>query len=154
MSISYRSDIAGLSVEHLPRGFFDGWAEPRSPAEHLEVLRSSDVIELAVDDTTGDVVGFITALTDGIQSAFISLLEVLPEYRGQGIGSTLVRRVLMRLGKLNDGRGVNVDLSCDEELVGFYERLGMSPGQAMWVRPHIERLQTREGTASAATKGL
>jgi ribosomal protein S18 acetylase RimI-like enzyme len=63
-------------------------------------------------------------------SAYIPLLEVLPEYQGSGIGSELVRRVLAPVGDL-----YMVDLACDEELVPFYERLGfMRVGAAMGIR--------------------
>lgn len=147
--IHYRSDLAGVSAQQLSGGFFEGWAEPRTPVEHLEILRNSDLVELAIDPETGQVVGYLTALTDGVQSAFVSLLEVLPSHRERGIGSTLVRRGLSRLGEMNDGRGINVDLSCNEGLVGFYERLGMSPGRAMWIRPHLDRLRARGTTGSS-----
>jgi GNAT superfamily N-acetyltransferase len=64
-------------------------------------------------------VGFVTAIGDGILTAFVPLLEVLPAYRGRGIGSELVRRVVDRLRNR-----YSVDLVCDEELIPFYERLG------------------------------
>ena len=39
--------------------------------------------------------GFITATSDGALSAAIRLLEVLEAYQGQGIGSELLRRMLL-----------------------------------------------------------
>lgn len=113
MGVIYRSDLDGLSSDSLTGGFFDGWAEPRTPAEHFSILSRSDLVELAVDKDQGIVVGFATALRDNVQSAFVSLLEVLPAYRRRGIGTTLMTRLLDRLSELNDGGGVNVDLSCD-----------------------------------------
>ncbi len=53
-------------------------------------------------------------------SAFIPLLEVLPEWQGRGIGTELMRRMFARLGAL-----YMVDLCCDAELEPFYARLGM-----------------------------
>lgn len=137
MDITYRSDIGGIEAGHLAGGFCEGWPEPMTPGEHLEVLAGSDLFELAVDRATGHVVGYATALTDGRRSSFLSFLEVLPTHRGRDIGTALVQRVLDRLAQLDDGRGVNVDLSCDEALVPFYERFGMRPGQAMWHRPRL-----------------
>jgi ribosomal protein S18 acetylase RimI-like enzyme len=95
--------------------------------KHLAILKRSDHVVLAVD---GDqVVGFITAISDGVLSAYIPLLEVLPSYRQQGIGSELVRQMLEKL------RGLYmVDLVCDPELQGFYARLGMKPYAAMIIR--------------------
>jgi ribosomal protein S18 acetylase RimI-like enzyme len=60
---------------------------------------------------------------------FVSLLEVLPEYQGQGIGSAMAARLLERLGDL-----YMVDVVCDEELVDFYARFGMTRGIAMSLR--------------------
>jgi ribosomal protein S18 acetylase RimI-like enzyme len=54
----------------------------------------------------------------------------LPEYQRRGIGSELVRRVLVRLNGL-----YMVDLTCDAELVPYYERLGLAAvGVAMGTR--------------------
>ncbi len=113
------------------RGFFEGWRKPRTPEVHLEILSGSDLIVLAVDQNAGKVVGFITALTDGVQAAFIPLLEVSPDYRGQGIGSTLVREMLAKLEGLP-----SIDLMCDPGLQAFYERFGMSPSVGMIIRQY------------------
>jgi len=56
--------------------------------------------------------------------------SVLPGYRGRGVGSELMRRLLARLGGL-----YMVDLSCDDTLVPFYGRLGFGTvGRALGVR--------------------
>jgi predicted N-acetyltransferase YhbS len=61
-----------------------------------------------------------------VLSAYIPLLEVLPAYQGQGIGSELVRRMLAKLADL-----YMVDLLCDPGMQPFYERLGMRPTTGM-----------------------
>jgi ribosomal protein S18 acetylase RimI-like enzyme len=115
--IEYVTDAGGVEPEHL-RGFFVGWPAPPSPERHLEILRGSSHVVLAQE---GDrVVGFVTAISDGVLSAYVPLLEVLPEYRGRGIGAELVRRLLAELDGL-----YMIDLCCDEDVVGFYERLGL-----------------------------
>ena len=70
-------------------GFFVDWPTKPSPERHLALLHGSDKVVLAGDDQTGRVVGFVTAVSDGMVSAFLPLLEVLPEYQGRGIGSEL-----------------------------------------------------------------
>jgi ribosomal protein S18 acetylase RimI-like enzyme len=115
--IEYVTGADGVEPEHL-RGFFVGWPKPPSPERHLEILRGSSHVVLARD--TERVVGFVTAISDGVLSAFIPLLEVLPAYQGRGIGAELVRRLLAQLGGL-----YMVDLCRDEDVVGFYERLGL-----------------------------
>ena len=126
--ITYETRLEGLRKEELA-GFFVDWPEPPSPEKHLNVLRGSDFVVLARDAESGRIIGFVTAVGDGVLSAFIPLLEVLPEYRQRGIGSELVRRMLA----LVEGTYM-IDLCCDEELVGFYERFGMRRGVGMAIR--------------------
>jgi ribosomal protein S18 acetylase RimI-like enzyme len=125
--VEYRESVVGLTADSL-RGFFVGWPQPPSAERLLELLRSSTYAVVAVDGER--VVGFVTAISDGVLSAYVPLLEVLPDYQGRGIGSELARRVLAPLEGL-----YMVDLACDEELVPFYERLGlMRVGVAMGIR--------------------
>jgi len=116
--IDYTDRLDELEPGHLD-GFFVGWPNPPSAERHLELLRGSAAVELALDDDNGQVVGFVTAVGDGVLSAYIPLLEVLPAYQGRGIGSELVRRLLARLADL-----YMVDVCCDAELEPFYRRLG------------------------------
>ena len=95
--IEYAGELTGVEPQHLD-GFFVGWPSPPSPERHLEVLRRSSHVVVARDGER--VVGFVTAISDGVLSAFIPLLEVLPEYQGRGIGTELVRRLLARLDGL------------------------------------------------------
>jgi ribosomal protein S18 acetylase RimI-like enzyme len=126
--VVYTTDVAGLSADAL-HGFFAGWPSPPSPERHLEILKGSDRVVLAREGEDARVVGFVTAISDGVLSAFIPLLEVLPEHRGQGIGSELVRRILAELEDF-----YMVDLVCDPELEGFYRRFEMTLLAGMAVR--------------------
>jgi ribosomal protein S18 acetylase RimI-like enzyme len=124
--ISYRHSAEAVKPDQV-RGFFEGWPNPPPHRRHLEILKGSDHVVLALEGER--VVGFITAISDGVVSAYVPLLEVLPNYRHQGIGSELVRQMLEKL------RGLYmVDLVCDPELQGFYARLGMKPYTAMIIR--------------------
>jgi ribosomal protein S18 acetylase RimI-like enzyme len=126
--ICYVDSIESVTAENLC-GFFVGWPNPPSSATHLEILRNSSLVVLAIDSETGDVVGFITAISDGVLSAYIPLLEVLPGYQKQGVGVELTRRMLEKLKGL-----YMVDLLCDEELQSFYAKLGMKRAQGMFLR--------------------
>ena len=126
--ISYETSVDALTEDDLD-GFFVGWPTRPSPELHLRLLRGSEHVVVARDSTTGRVVGFVTAIGDGAVSAFIPLLEVLPEYRGRGIGTELTRRILELIGDR-----YMVDLSCDEDLVPFYERFGMARVVGMGLR--------------------
>jgi ribosomal protein S18 acetylase RimI-like enzyme len=126
--IRYQQSLEGITVTQL-KGFFVGWPQPPSPTTHLRLLQGSQHVVLAVDEATEHVVGFITALSDGVLSAYIPHLEVLPAYQGRGIGSALVRQMLAQLREL-----YMIDLICDPELQAFYERLDMRPWSGMVVR--------------------
>ncbi len=133
----YTSSIEDVSVNKL-EGFFIGWRNPPSAATHLELLKNSDEVVLAINKNTGNVVGFITAITDKVLTAYIPFLEVLPEYQGQGIGQELIRRMLERLYGL-----YAIDLLCDPELQPFYANFGMKAAHGMMVR-HYERQSGRQ----------
>ena len=112
-------------------GFFKNWKKPHSPGEHLQILKNSDHIVLAIAADKDKVVGFITALTDGIQSAFIPLLEVLPEYQKRGIGSNMMSRMLEKLEGIPA-----IDVMCDPPLQRFYATFGMVPSVGMIIRDY------------------
>lgn len=124
----YLTSTEGISSNQL-LGFFVGWPNPPSPEVHLAILQGSQAVVLAVEKETGQVVGFINALSDGVLCAFIPLLEVLPAYQGRGIGQELVRRMLALLGDL-----YAVDVMCDADVQPFYARLGMQPALGMMLR--------------------
>jgi ribosomal protein S18 acetylase RimI-like enzyme len=126
--ITYETSLEGVRAEDLD-GFFVGWPAQPSTERHLRLLHGSDHVVLARDADNGRVVGFVTAVGDGVLSAFIPLLEVLPAFQGRGIGSELVRRMIALL----DGTYM-VDLCCDEELAPFYERFGMQRLVGMGLR--------------------
>jgi GNAT superfamily N-acetyltransferase len=54
-----------------------------------------------------------------VLSAYIPLLEVLPAHRGKGVGTDLLRRLLLILDGL-----YMVDVMCDADVRPFYERVG------------------------------
>ena len=126
--ITYTDSFEGVTASEL-QGFFVGWPNPPTPDMHLKLLRNSYAVVLAIDEQTSQVVGFITAISDGVLSAYIPFLEVLPSYQGQGIGQELTRRMLEKLSGI-----YMVDLLCDAELQDFYVRLGMQPASGMMLR--------------------
>ncbi len=109
--------------------FFVGWPNPPSAETHLRILKSCSHVVVAVDDSSGRVVGFINAVSDGILSAYIPLLEVLPDYQGEGIGTELVRRMRVKLKAL-----YQIDAICDKEVTGSYIRCGFTPATGVMLR--------------------
>ena len=125
----YIDKIDQVKCESL-QGFFVGWKVPIKPERHVDLLRGSTHFIIAMDGNRA--VGFITALSDGVSSAFIPLLEVLPEYQKRGIGSELVERMLVKLEGLT-----NIDLTCDPEIQPFYERFNMLRSSGMVLRKYL-----------------
>ena len=118
--IDIRTTWDGITPEDLT-GFFVGWPTHPDPKTHLRILRGSFAVSLAVDSETDAVVGFATAISDGVISAYIPLLEVLPDYQKQGIGKQLVEALLGQLEPL-----YMIDLVCDPALEAWYRPLGFT----------------------------
>jgi len=138
--IRYLSTENGIRPDQLG-GFFEGWPSPPTPETHLAILSGSHRVVLALDEDLDTVVGFVTAVSDGVLAAYIPLLEVLPSYRHRGIGHELLSRIQQELGGL-----YMVDLVCDEAMESFYTSLGMKPAHAMTVRRYDRQSGTTQDT--------
>ena len=122
----YITDIENITEDQL-NGFFVGWPNPPSNKIFLKLLKNSYRVVLALSE--GKVVGFITSVSDGLLSAYIPFLEVLPEYQSRGIGRELISRMKKELKHL-----YMIDLLCDEKLVSYYETLGMRRAMGAMIR--------------------
>ncbi|SYZ72887.1 putative acetyltransferase [Candidatus Zixiibacteriota bacterium] len=133
--IIYTDSVREISPAQI-QGFFVGWKNPLSPEKHLVILKNSYLRILAVDGDSKRVVGFINAISDGSFSAYIPLLEVLPEFQNRGIGSRLLRMMLDRLRDF-----YMVDLTCDAGRTSFYSKFGFIDGTAMMLRNYEHRFR-------------
>ena len=127
--MEYIDNISKIKSEQL-QGFFVGWKSPLTPERHFQLLQGRTHFIVAIEDNKA--VGFITALTDGVTSSFIPLLEVLPDYQNRGIGSELFRLMLAKLESIT-----NVDLTCDAVVQSFYERFKMFRSSGMVLRKYL-----------------
>lgn len=121
----YSSDLKDLEIG---QGFFNGWPNPPNVEKHREILKKSYKSIVAINEKN-IIIGFINSISDGVLSAYIPLLEVLPQYQNQHVGSELVKRMLE---ELNDF--YMIDLLCDKDLQEFYEKQGMFKSQGMLAR--------------------
>ena len=133
MDIRYstdKKDISGL----IASNFFDGW--PNKPTEEVlkKSIENADKVVLAIDPEKNQLVGYITALTDDVLAAYIPFLEVEKTYRNNGIGKTLVKKMLEQLDHL-----YMIDLVCDKELAGFYTEAGFESWHAMIKRNYANQ---------------
>lgn len=131
ISVQYRISAREITTDRL-QGFCVGWRNPLTPEQLHQILENSSHLVLALDKQTEQVIGFINALSDKVNFAFIPMLEVLPPYQKQGIGSELVRRMLAQLEHISC-----IDLTCDSDLQPFYERFGLLRSRGMVIRGYL-----------------
>lgn len=71
--MQYKYNLDDISSDMLS-GFFVDWPNPLSQQTHLKLLENSSKVVIAVDEQSKHVVGFITAISDGVLSAYIPFL--------------------------------------------------------------------------------
>ncbi len=120
----YTNDLSNIEIAD---GFFEGWHKKPNKIIHRKILENSYKSIVAMNKNT--IIGFINIISDGILSAYIPLLEVIPEYRNRGIGRKLIKKALDEVKDL-----YMIDLSCDDNLVEFYKKIGMHKSNAMFIR--------------------
>lgn len=121
------SDDAGVLTPRDVAWLLVDWSRRPSVEGRLRMLTSARSTILAWAGS--ELVGVVAAIGDGVAWLYVSLLEVHPDHRGRGIGSELMRHMLDRHRDI-----YAIDVSCDDELVPFYERLGMRRLNAMTIR--------------------
>lgn len=99
------------------------WGEGPDQPEHLATLvAGSHCFLLALDGE--EPVGMGRAISDRVSDAYIQDLTVRAEWRGQGIASELVRRLVQRLEQ--DGLRW-IGLVAEQGSQPLYDRLGFQP---------------------------
>lgn len=93
----------------------------------MDLLKGSFMVVLAIEDDK--VVGFAQAISDGVLSAYIPLLEVLPDYQGKGIGTKIMNIMIDSLKEF-----YMIDLACDPDKVAYYKKIGFREGSSMMIR--------------------
>jgi GNAT superfamily N-acetyltransferase len=76
----------------------------------------------AYDTSTGQLVGFARALSDGVALAYLADVFVLPEHRGNGLGKRLVAAMI------DDGPGAGFRwMLHTADAHGLYQQFGFGP---------------------------
>lgn len=111
-----------------------GWtAYTKNPIELKTALNNSLLTIAAINENK--LVGLIRVVGDGVSIIYIQDLLVLPSYQGQGIGTHLVKQVLVKFQAVRQKVLLTIDepgtrffyekcgfRSCDQgQLVAFYQ---------------------------------
>lgn len=113
--VQFSCDPTLIEPRHI-QGFHVDWAYSFTPERiHKSLMGSEWCMYATVNE---HVVGYIAVIGDGETFAFVSSLEVLPDYRSNGIGTHLLKSALEHF----ECRYA-FDLVCDEDVVPFYEAL-------------------------------
>ena len=103
--------------------------------ERIGTLVNRASISLVVRNEAGSIVGICFGITDFAYWLFITDLGVVRECAGQGIGTSLVRK----LHELAGGEENIIMYTCyNENAYGFYEKLGMHKPNDVVVLNNVE----------------
>lgn len=99
------------------------WTAGRTLADVRVMLTASNLVFAAVDRSSGRLLGFARALTDGVYLAVVLDVIVRPDAQGTGVGRTLLDAIVghQRLAGVH-----SIELVCPPELFPFYRRWGFT----------------------------
>lgn len=122
MEISYKS-IHDFSEEELKDLFLSvKWSSGHYPEKLVAAMKNYETVYSAWD---GDrLIGLLSALDDGVMTAYVHYLLVNPEYQRLGIGKRLVE-----LAKEKYKDYLKIVLVSYDEGVGFYQSCGFKKGE-------------------------
>ena len=99
-----------------------GWASGKYPQKLAAALRGYGYVLAARDN--GRLVGLAGAMDDGVMTAYVHYLLVLPEYRGMGLGAQLIGRAVVEY-RVRGMKTLRLNVaSSNKKAQHFYERLG------------------------------
>ena len=98
-----------------------------------------------VGEDRGRILGVVQVKSHWDGSRELASLAVVPEYRGQGVGSALVRDLLATEGE-------SVYLTCADRLEGYYMRFGFRRLEPTEMPPYFRRLSGLTSFLSAVLR--
>ena len=96
------------------------WDGPDNEKHVIRIIKGSHCFVIAVLNSE-EIVGMGRSISDGASDAYIQDVTVKKNYRGQGIGTRIVRMIINRLQK--DGI-FWIGLIAEKNYHGFYEPIG------------------------------
>lgn len=91
MKINYK-DTHEFSEKELEDLFLSvGWSSGHFPDKLVIAMKNFETVYTAWDEDK--LVGLVSAMDDGIMTAYVHYLLIRPEYKGIGIGKELINRI-------------------------------------------------------------
>jgi spermidine synthase len=100
------------------------WQESPEAREVIPAMIQGSFCFMVARSIEGNIVGMARVISDGHSDAYIQDVSVLKNYRGQGIGSELVRRLAQFCAHRKIGW---IGLVAEPGTQGLYEDLGFRP---------------------------
>jgi ribosomal protein S18 acetylase RimI-like enzyme len=105
-----------------------GWAQKVNDPELFSQCVQASQIALVIEES-GEIAGFLRAITDGIFNGYISMVAVAPDCRGRGFGRAL----------MTAATGINPNITwvlrADRDGVqGFYKSIGFEKSEVAMER--------------------
>jgi len=100
------------------------WQESPEAREVIPAMIQGSFCFMVARSLEGKIVGMARVISDGHSDAYIQDVAVLKNYRGQGIGGELVRRLAQFCVKRKIGW---IGLVAEPGTQGLYEDLGFRP---------------------------
>lgn len=122
MKIRYK-DIKNFTEEELKGLFLSvNWSSGNYPEKLVIAMQNSDTVFSAWDDNK--LIGLVNALDDGIMTAYIHYLLIMPQYQHVGIGKELIGRIAEKYRSY-----LRIVLIAYNKEVGFYKHCGFEEGE-------------------------
>jgi GNAT superfamily N-acetyltransferase len=107
------------------------WMRWRTREIVAQQVRGAWRVVGAYEKSSGSMVGFARAFSDGFSNAYLADVFVLPEHRGRGLGKAIVRKMI------DDGPGARFRwMLHTQDAHGLYQQFGFrQPDSAFLERP-------------------
>lgn len=121
MNIQYK-DSQDFTEEELRELFLSvNWSSGNYPEKLVITMKNSGTVYSAWDGNK--LVGLVNALDDGIMTAYIHYLLIMPEYQQFGIGKELIKRIADKYQSY-----LRIVLIAYGKEIGFYKHCGFEEG--------------------------
>lgn len=121
--ITIKDKTQVLTIKQLEGLFLSvEWSSGHYPDKLAVAMHNYETVYSAWDGEL--LVGLISAMDDGIMTAYIHYLLVRPEYQGKGIGEQLIERTKEKYKDY-----LRIVLVAYDKECGFYEHCGFKKGE-------------------------